>query len=130
MVAICFIWKGICALFGVRHETTYTKVATKNGFKYYQSTTFANLLIGVDEKDFSEIRDTFSDLLSMSGKSKKLIADIFADTKQNVWMEYGLFFDKESLKKGSITYSSLFSKLENDDTFSLMLVAMDAIPSE
>lgn len=129
VVAICYIWKGICALFGVRHETTYTKVATKNGFKHYYSTTFANLLIGVDEKDFSEVRDTFAYILSMSGKSKKLIADIFediADTKQNVWMEYGLFFDKNSIKKGSITYSSLFSKLENDDTFSLMLVAMDA----
>lgn len=128
VVAVCYIWKGLVPLFGVRKETSYTKVATNNGFKHYQSTTFANLLIGVDEKDFPEVRDTFADILSMNGKSKKLIADIFediADIKQNVWMEYGLFFDKESLKKGSITYSSIFSKIEND-TFSIMLVAMDS----
>lgn len=127
VVAICKIYKGWVALFGRRRKTTYTKVITKDGFQKFESATFENLLFGVREDFFPEVRDAYADTIGISEKSQKMLADIFeniADTKQNEWMEYSLFFNKDDIKKGTISYSSLFSKMEDDDTFSFMLVDM------
>ena len=127
--AVCLAYTAIKILFGTTRTTTFTEIATKKGFKYFDSSTLTELLYQIKEDDMLHVRDMMGKILGMSTDAESMLDDTFNDImsgEENIWMEYDLFYNKEKLEKGTISYCSIFSRFDSDsDTYNLILVHMN-----
>lgn len=125
---VCYAYRAICALFGVRKTTTYKDINTKKGFKKYVGSTMHDYMEGFEPDYFGELADAYAEMLSMTKESKEALIGVFEDIQvcdSQAWMEYNLIFDQDSLKNGKMSFMSIFSKEEEDGTYTLLLVHMN-----
>lgn len=125
---VCYAYQAICKLFGVSKITTYKDINTKNGFKKFVGSTIHDYLEGFDPEYFPDLIDAYAELLSMTKESKAAFESVVEDIMlcdSQAWMEFNLIFDQEALKKGQMSFLSIFSKEEEDGTYTLLLVHMN-----
>lgn len=126
---VCYAYQAICALFGVRKTTTYKDINTKKGFKKYVGSTLHDYMEGFEPEYFDELVDAYAEMLSMTKEAKEALQGVIEDIQvceSQAWMEYNLIFDQESLKRGKMSFLSIFSKEEDDGTYTLLFVYMNS----
>ena len=65
----------------------------------------------------------------MTKEAKEALQGVIEDIQvcdSQAWMEYNLIFDQESLKRGKMSFLSIFSKEEEDGTYTLLFVYMNS----
>ena len=120
-------YKAICAIFEKKKITTYKDINTKRGFNNFLSTTFHDYLEEFEPDSFDELVDIYARSLQMTSKGKKLFKSVVDDitmSESNSWMQYHIVFDQESLKNKQMSFMSVFSKEEQNHTYSILIVYM------